>query len=269
MTGDAARGDSWNLHGLLDSLPEGPAADAVAAVLDRVVGSESSEDDAPASEELLAGSCAPFTDTIWYLDAPFDDVAAAAEAWLTELGGRSFTSLDGPLPTLLHALEPFAIPSWKQLLVPTRSNWTALFSQGSDLGTHMVIGRRLGCRSLRTNVSPHIVRDGSVVAFGDRAFWLSEPDGSSRNIQASFQSRWQWHVSGSPLPFEDLNAYAAKRIPDRFDLSRLNSYCRELGIRRNEPEFYLPHGLLIEEDTTGWSGRPRMIPSDQWRASNR
>lgn len=231
--------------------------------------SEPAERDAPIAEELFAGSFAPFTDAIWFVDAPFSTAVATTTAWLTELGGRRFVSVDEPLPGLLDRLEPWAIPGWKHVLVPTRSNWTAIFSQGSDIGTHDVIGRKLGCRSLRTHYSPHIVRDGDTISFGDCAFWLRNEDDSGRSIQASFQSRWRWDLHGQPLPFEDLDSYGAKRIPDRFDLPRLNSYCRALGIQRNDPDFYLPQGLLIVADTAGWSHRPRTLSGREWRSSNR
>jgi len=220
-------------------------------------------------EELLDASFAQFTDTIWFVDAPFAAAAAAATAWLTRLGGRRFFPIDEPLPELLGALEPWAMPSWKQILVATTSNWTAIFSQGSDIGSHDVLGRELGCRSLRTNSSPHIVRAGEVVNFGDTAFWLRDVDKSHRSIQASYQSRWEWHLDGPPLPFEDQRAYDAKRIVDRFDVSRMNSYCRALGIRRNDPDFYLPRGLLIEQDINGWPQHPRTLSGAEWRAANR
>lgn len=145
---------------ILDSLSDRQAADAVAAVLERVVGPEPAEDADPIAEELFAGSFAPFTDTIWFVDAPFTAVVAAATTWLTDLGGRRFVSIDGPLPMLFETLEPWAIPSWKQILVPTRSNWRAIFSQGSDITTHDVLGRELRCRSLRT----HHYRVSSVTA---------------------------------------------------------------------------------------------------------
>ena len=256
------------LRVLVESLPDGQAADAVAAALQSAVGPEPSAAPVPVSEELFDGSLAAFTGTVWFVDAPFDAVVDEATAWVAELGGRTSTRLDGILPTMLEALEPWAMPSWKQILVQTRSNWTAIFSQGSDIGTHDVVGRRLRCRSLRTSYSPHTVRDGSVVSFGDCAFWLRNPDDSTRSIQTSFQSRWRWDLYGEPLEFEDQSAYEAKRIPERFTLARMNSYCRALGIRRNEPDFYLPRGCLIEKDTSGWQP-PRTLSSREWHARNR
>ena len=141
------------LRAVLDSLPDGQAADAVAAALQSTVAPEpSAPPAAPVSEELFEGSFAAFTETIWFVDAPFDAVIEAATDWVTELGHRTSTPLDKPLPTMLEALEPWAMPSWKQVLVQTRSDWTAVFSQGSDLGTHDVLGRRLRRRSLQNKL---------------------------------------------------------------------------------------------------------------------
>lgn len=256
------------LRSLLDSLPDGQAADAVAGALHRAVGVEPSSVSTAASDELFDGSFAAFTETIWFVDAPYESVVDEVTAWTTELGHRTSTRLNMPLTSALEALEPWAMPSSKQLLVKTQSNWTAIFSQGGDIGTHDVIGRRLRCRSLRTSYSPHIVRDGAAISFGNCAFWMRNADDSTRSIQSSFQSRWRWDLYGEPLEFEDASAYAAKRIPDRFPLARLNAYCRALGIRRHEPGFYLPRAFLVEQDTSGWRP-PRTLSSQEWRASHR
>src|SRR5688500_12861494 len=95
------------LRGILDSLPDGPAADAVAAALGGVVAPEPSERADAIAEEPFAGSFAPFTDAIWFVDAPFAAVVAAATTWLTGLGGRRLVSIDEPLPAIFDALEPW------------------------------------------------------------------------------------------------------------------------------------------------------------------
>lgn len=223
-----------------------------------------------AGDELDGGSLAAFASTIWFVDAPLDAVAEAGIEWLGALGGRRFVPLDGArLPDMLAALEPWAMPSWKQIWVQTDSRWTAIFSQGSDIPTQPVLGRRLGCRSLRTHHAPRVIRHGRTVSHGDCAFWFDDGRGSSRTIQASFQSRWVWHLSGEPLPFESIEAYSARRIPDRFTLERLNTYCAALGIRRADPDFYLPRALLVEQDISSWPRPPRQLSSLDWRAQYR
>ncbi|MHC2998419.1 hypothetical protein [Microbacterium sp. HJ5] len=72
----------------------------------------------------------------------------------------------------------------------------------------------------------------------------------------------------SPLPFEDQAAYTARRIADRLTPEMLDAYCRALGIRRNDPEFYLSDALLIEQDRSGW-GPVRTLTADEWARVHR
>jgi hypothetical protein len=213
------------LRSVVDSLPDGEAGDVLLGVLELSSGPSASGPSAAPEAQLMGGAHLPFTEPIWYLNESFDRVAAAAQSWLTGLDGqREFSRVSEPLPVLLSRLEPWSMPSWKQLLVATTGPWTALFSQGSDLSTADVVAARLGCRSVRTNFRARIVRDGRTVSHGDCALWLSEPGRPGRVIQANFGSRWTWELTGEPQPFEDLAAYRARAIPDRFDLDRLNSY---------------------------------------------
>jgi hypothetical protein len=212
----------------------------------------------------------PFTEPIWFINAPFDAVVQETAAWLATLATRrSFTRVDAPLPVMLDSLEPWAPAGWKHLLVATTGDWTAVFSQGDDIGTPNVVGDRLGSLNMRTHYRPRIVRDGQTLSHGDCALWINNGFSAVRNIQATFQSRWGWLLYGEPQPFEDLDAYTAKRIPDRFTLERLNDYCRAMGVQREQTNFYQPVGVLIEEDTSTWPNRPlKQMPGSEWRAAN-
>ena len=206
----------------------------------------------------------PFTDPIWFIKAPFERVVTETTEWLNGLGGRSFTRLREPLPSMLHHLEPWAMPSWKQLVVSTSADqWTAVFSQGSDIGTANVVGARLDCLNIRTSHQPHITRDRKIVSYGSTALWIHSGARHVRSIQASYQSRWLWTLFGDPQPFENLDSYTAKKIPDRFTLESLNEYCHALGIERDNSGFYESEGLLIEEDTSSWTRKPSQVNSTE------
>lgn len=263
--------DPWRqrLRRLADLLPDGEAADNIYVALGPDPADES---ETMGSGQLLDGGSAPFTNKIWFVEAPLDEVVEAVRRWHAGLGRTDdMSTLRAPLPRLLDQLEPFSIPSWKQLLVETTSRWTAVFSQGSDIYTADNAGRFLNCRVLRTNYSPHVIRAGKVVNFGDRSFWLTDPASpvGHRVVQASYQSRWTWELSGEEQSFEDVAAYGSTRIPDRFTLARLNAYCAALGIHRADPSFYGPRGVLLVEDTRGWERKPRnVMPSHAWRSAN-
>lgn len=258
------------LRRLLGELPDGQAADSVAAAMENLYGPEPAPREPTSRGELFDGRFAAFTRTIYYVNASLEDVVTAGTEWLSGLGDRRFTKLEQPsLTDTFAALEPWAAPSWKQVWVATDSEWTAIFSQGDDIYTHTVVAKKLGCRSLRTNYAPRVVRDKRTISHGDRAFWFGYEDGTTRTVQASFQSRWEWHARGNPLPFEDAESYSAKRIPDRSTLELLNSYCGALGIRRDDPTFYQSSSLLVEHDAGAWRHRPRQATSAEWLAANR
>ncbi|MEX0725019.1 MAG: hypothetical protein WD065_02035 [Planctomycetaceae bacterium] len=50
--------------------------------------------------------------------------------------------------------------------------------------------------------------------------------------------RWRFDQGYEPLPFENLEAYQAKRIRDRFTPEMLIDYLRQLGIEAYSPQFY-------------------------------
>ena len=227
------------------------------------------------SELLFGGAWEPFTETTWFIEAPFESVIDAVQAWRTGLGQVRLERLSGELGALIENLEPWAMPSWKELVVAAGNGWTALFSQGSDVATFEAMGRALGCRSVRTAHSPNVVRDGRVVRYGDTAFWLT--DGSRtdlgplcivRTVQASNQDGWVWHLGGELQPFEEPELYRRRIVRDRFTIAALNRYCAALGIDRADPAFYGPDALLLEQDATNWPHPPRTMQSSQWRAEH-
>lgn len=261
----ARQADVMALRPLLKSLPDGEAADVVAMVIDAVTGPEPGVEPPPSSQLLLNGAYDRFTQTIRFLEAPFDTVVEEAIAWLSGLGGRSFTPLRGTLPELLDELEPWAMPSWKAMIVRTDSDWTAVFDQTGEQGNyiHEVVGERLGVSRLDTSYSPHVVRNRQIINYGGCAFWYTAGDGAHRSLQASYQSRWDWDASGEPLPFEDQTLYTFKRIVDRLTLDTLNTYCRALGIRRNDPAYYRDEALLVEQDHSTWQPS-RTLTAEEW-----
>lgn len=171
--------------------------------------------------------------------------------------------------------EPWAMPSWKQLVVQTAGTWTALFSQGSDIHIFDIVCRALRCRAITTHHSPQIARDGDVMSYGDTTLWLTDgsrddlaPLRTVRVIQASNQDGWQWFLDGEVQPFEELGYYGKRLIKDRFDLAILNRYCKALGIERAETGFYGPSATLLTEDTSAWPAQPRTMSGRDWRATH-
>ena len=226
---------------------------------------------------LLGGRLDAFTESIWFVEAPLDDVVSATEAWSEEMDlGRTGRACDGPLDSLLALLEPWAVPSWTWLWVETDSAWTALFSQGSDVYDSTVLSRRLGRRALATNHSPAVARGGRVVRHGNTCLRYRDPAQScgaglhddTRVLQATQQSRWEWHAYGPTQSFEEPQRYEARVIRRRFDLAALNEYCARLGIRRDDPAFYGPRGHLCTADLSRRRGTARTASAQEWLADH-
>ena len=70
------------------------------------------------------------------------------------------------------------------------------------------------------------------------------------------QARWaSWWLAGKggELPatgteqaFEEVDAYQARRVRDRFTSAMLERYCQALGIAVFDPSFYGPDAVLVE-----------------------
>jgi hypothetical protein len=74
------------------------------------------------TEQLFGGKWAPFTERVWFIEAAYSTVVDAVRSWRSELPGSStFTELDGSLDSQLEHLQPWAAPSWKELVVQTKA----------------------------------------------------------------------------------------------------------------------------------------------------
>jgi hypothetical protein len=221
----------------------------------RAAGDGPAEPVAPATDGVLLGGRFPrSTATIWFIRAPLDRVQ---RAWVKQRRRklrrkfpRLWTEHTGSLEQLLGLLEQSTPPGTRTLLVETDGEWTAVFSPGADSHGSSRLAGALGTMVIRTNWRAHVVVGGEIVQHGDCALWTWQSDGrhgtvSGRSIQASRQeSRWVWNALREPFPFEDLSRYERRLVRDRFDLGLLNEYCRQLGIRRDDPAFYGPRAWL-------------------------
>ena len=255
------------LHRQADALPEGEPADVLLSVIEKLEGPEPSDPAATPSDLLLNGERMPFTQDVWFVEAPLKSVIRSLKAWASDhRHSFDFTRVRGTLPSNLERLEPVSWPSTRDLFLETDSRWTAMFAQGSDSGGVRVVAIREGWRQLHVGHSPHVVRDRRIVNYGSTRFALAQGQQPIRHIQVSFQSRWEFDVLGDPLPFEETQQYEAQPIRDRFTLPMLNRYCASLGIRLPDLGFYGTRGVLVHDDISGWRRPPRMESGAEWRA---
>jgi hypothetical protein len=261
----------------LRALPDGAARDVLEALVAAPAADATGDGEQRYDGVPLKGDAEPFTSIIYFLEAPFDRIVSEHAAWRVEIASPfRERELHAPLSSLSRNLEPVVMPSTTYAFVETASAWTALFSQQSDLNWADRFAVRLGTRVVCTSYSPAVVRGGEVRRYADVSFRITDgaakdtPLHCTRALQASQQgTRWDWDDLGTPLAFEETNAYRSRRVRDRFDLPRMNRYCVALGIRRSEAEFYGPRAALIELDTSRWPHPPGPgVPSSEWRAAN-
>jgi hypothetical protein len=63
-----------------------------------------------------------------------------------------------------------------------------------------------------------------------------------RTISLVNDDGWSFDQSGTPLPFEELGKYSAKKVRDRFTFSMLETYLVHLGLKPFAESLYLPAG---------------------------
>jgi hypothetical protein len=159
------------------------------------------------------------------------------------------------------------MPSTRRLLVGTTGRWTAIFDNSRGGGDAWPPTSHLSRDDVRGVIATHIPREQSSLPATQ--FHLLGPEGEPplryvRTIDAGvFDSgRWQFETRGTVQPFEDVDAYEARRIRDRFNRPMLLEYLAALGIVADEPGFYR-EAVLVQEDTRDWELKRR----DRWRAS--
>jgi hypothetical protein len=133
--------------------------------------------------------------------------------------------------------------------------WVAYFKGVFDPeSTVWALSKALHCRAVAIGYEPSTISaDRKTGAWGATSFVLYRPgDGDSlrRWVGATNDGgRWTWSSAGEPLPFENLDRYAAPRVRDRLTLDMVDNYCAHLGIRLNDPSYYGLVGYVIENRT--------------------
>lgn len=225
---------------------------------------------------LLDDRLAPITSDLGFVHAPVDVTVAALVDWQQSIHGPrggSFTTrtVSGDLEQLLRALPPLHTgPRHRFLLLPTASpGWTAYFddgAHGSAAFPHLVaLARLAGLRCVRACAVPDTASGRGRTPGGRYGATVFEVYGESKaqlaGVERSVEllndgGRWRFSQDGPPLPFEDLDAYRARRMRDRLSPRLLERYLVELGLRAFDEDFYAPagSGVLVERHGPGVDG---------------
>jgi hypothetical protein len=209
----------------------------------------------------------PLTEAIYFAElSPVAFIAALKDREKKFANGWSITYSVVKVLTLENALDMIPKDSSRDesyfLLVPTESNWTAVFesrgNKAADINTTPEIISRFGnCRvcvaAAARDTSVEHRKDRKVkLSLGSVRFDLLNEGEYQRNIQAMNEGtgRWVFYSYGSPLEFENLSAYKKRKVKDRFTVDDLNYVlASNFGIRYKDLTFYRPDQgcLLVRE----------------------
>lgn len=172
-------------------------------------------------------------------------------------------TIKGDLQECLESLLPIKqLLTTKSLFMPTRSRWTAYFTNfrtGADPSYISYMPILLKTHSIWVVAKPHEVpiKGRPATRQGSLIFELSGPEEKdwSNLIRKIWlyndMGKWHFEQLGMPLPFENPERFEEKKKTDRFDLALLKLYLKEFGIDAFNEDFYLPplnhKAILIEE----------------------
>ena len=210
---------------------------------------------------LLGRDLAPLTREIGFIETDAGTISADfVEHRNAVLKRASFSSAEVrgiDLRELICRLSPLTDGSTSRyLFVPTQGRWTAFFDNrvdGTDGAVLSHYAERLRCRAVRASHVPDDAeageQSGAVIleVFGPEPTDFLNYERSI--VLANDGGRWVFEQSGDPYPFENVDAYAARRLRDRFTPELLDSYLRELGISMFDEGFYAPGktAILVED----------------------
>jgi hypothetical protein len=202
----------------------------------------------------LQSSFAPVTFEVGFLEAPFEAVTGAIAGWRRALG-VPLRELQGTEATAgLAQLEPVTLSPRRELVLATRSAWTAYLSSSLVPGTSPAVGylaeqlATRGCTFLR--VPRGLLAKGFREGTGFALYGPVSTPTPALNCVRSLRvlkdmGKWRFEEHGEPQAFEDVARYSARKIADRLTPDMATAYARALGIELDEPSFYGPQWTLL------------------------
>ncbi len=207
---------------------------------------------------LLNGRLSPITYEIGFLEAERDTVLRAYLNWMRPIyapRGIQLTSrpVRGNLEQVLRTLLPLtSVLERRYLFVPTRSPWTAYFDnghQGTDAFPPMsYLARTIRCRGMRVTYVP----ENFIEPYPSRTLEIYGPDATDflnfiRSVGLVDDDGWTFCATGTVQPYEEPDAYTAKRVKDRFPVALFQRYLRDMGVIAFDQGFYLADEAVLVE----------------------
>jgi hypothetical protein len=216
---------------------------------------------------LLNDRFAPITSTMGFIETDLQNAVGGFLRWQEPIQAPRGVVLGtrviaGDLSSAVSALPPLtSVEARRFLFVPTAGSWVAFLDNGyrgtDATGPMAYLARTLGCRALRVVAVPHHEPRRENGAWRGRygATILDLFGAEVRNHSNTIRSitmmndggKWTFDELGDPLPFEDREAYKARRVRDRFPLELLARYLKQLGLEPFDEQFYGAQAVLVEK----------------------
>lgn len=208
---------------------------------------------------LLNNRYAPLTFNIGFFHAPLTEVRDSFEKWNAELGRKmECHQVSSGLSDALHLLEPLTTLRTRQLLISTKSEWTAYFENrivgGDAVSVVGYLSQQLGCDGLAISCVPDTLNSNEGRGrgtYGAVSFELfSESATEFLNYERSIAAindggKWRFVASGKVQPYEQNEMYKRRSVRERFTCNLLNEYCQAIGIDPFSENYYEPDGVLF------------------------
>jgi len=215
-------------------------------------------------QPLLEARLWPLTGSYAFFDADIGDVAEILAAWQRGLGMDPVEEqVKGGLEASLGLLQPMSL-GHRELLVPTASPWTAYFGDGRTGADEAPVGqlaKMLRRRALLVTWWP--VPGYWALRFQLYADHRTDFLNYERvvSVDTDDGGRTAFTATGTPQPYESVEAYRARRVRDRFTPAMLETYCRALGVQPFAPDFFGTESVLITSHD--WRPDIRFTVADQ------
>jgi hypothetical protein len=171
----------------------------------------------------------------------FQNVAAAIESEVRRFIGRELLSKEEM--SVRNMSEVFGAPRMLDnvglhyFIIPTHSEWTAIWTS-----TFLCAGYDSLSFCLTQNhgfETVHFHSSDSGGPFQPGTVFSHRSKAGERNISAIQEdARWIFHVSGTPLPEEDVSLYQTKKISARWNSTALLSVLGRIHIRPWSDDYY-------------------------------
>jgi hypothetical protein len=195
---------------------------------------------------VFGGPLAPLGDSIAFVELELDAAVDAYREWGTHWPPPppTLTALpQAPVEELLRVLLPLEMRHRRRLLVGTTTGWTAVFDNSSNGGDPFPPTYLAEIRGVRAVAATHT--SGPIETCPATQFHLFGPEGEPpllyvRTIDAGVfdEGRWHFETSGAVQPFEETEAYASRRVRDRFTREMLLRYLAALEVHADDPAWY-------------------------------